>query len=116
MAAKSPRAGSDHGHLTPDRVAAFAFGVVFIGVMLIVAIFYPQPTRFQEFTFRLILALAAAGIGAILPGLIVANVGKFVRAGGAAAFFVIVFWFNPPELVATGTSKVDQYLSTAASR
>lgn len=28
-----------------------------------------------------------------------ANVQQVIRAGGAIALFVIVFWFNPPNLV-----------------
>ena len=68
--------------------------------MLIVAIAIPQPTATQWFVFRVVLALAAAGIGAVIPGLIVVNVSKTVRAGGAIALFVLVYTLNPPQLVA----------------
>lgn len=67
--------------------------------MLYVAFFIPNPTESQWFTFRVVLALAAAGVGALLPGLISVNAGPYVRAGGALALFVLVYWFNPPKLV-----------------
>lgn len=82
-----------------EKVTAFAFGTVFIGVMLSIAFLVPAPTLTQWFVFRVVLALAAAGVGAIIPGLIVVNVSKVVRAGGAIALFVLVYWFNPPKLV-----------------
>lgn len=83
-----------------EKVAAFAFGVFFILVLLSLAIFIPRPTDFQIFIFRVTLALAAAGIGAVVPGFISVKAGPFVRAGGAIALFVLIFWFNPPKLFA----------------
>jgi hypothetical protein len=82
-----------------DRIAAFCFGVVFIGVMLVVAILVPTPTEAQWFIFRVVLAAAAAGIGAVIPGLIVVRASNYLRAGGAIALFVLIYWFNPPKLV-----------------
>lgn len=83
-----------------EKITAVAFGVVFVCVLLAVAIFISNPTPFQIFVFRVVLALAAGGLGAVIPGLIQVK-GPFVRAGGAIALFVIVFWFNPPQLLAT---------------
>lgn len=82
-----------------ERIAAFIFGVIFVVVMLYMTWFVPNPTPTQWFTFRVVLALAAAGVGALLPGLISVNAPPYVRAGGALALFVLVFWFNPPKLV-----------------
>jgi hypothetical protein len=82
-----------------EKLTAFAFGVVFIAVLLSIAFLVPNPTVTQWFVFRVVLALAAAGIGAIIPGLIVVNVSNVVRAGGAIALFVLIYWFNPPKLV-----------------
>jgi hypothetical protein len=49
-----------------------------------------------------VLALAAAGAGAMIPGFINLDLkpteGLIVRAGGALAVFVIVFFFNPARL------------------
>jgi hypothetical protein len=85
--------------MTTDKLLAFVFGVVFVVVLLCLAIFFPTPTETQWFVFRVVLALAAAGVGAVLPGLISVRAGGVIRAGGALALFVIVFWFNPPKLV-----------------
>ena len=82
-----------------ECMLAFIFGVVFVVVMLAIALFVPNPTPTQWFTFRVVLALAAAGVGAMLPGLISVNAGTYVKAGGALALFVLVFWFNPAKLV-----------------
>jgi hypothetical protein len=84
-----------------EKVTAFACGVIFIVLMLMIAIAIPNPSPTQWFAFRVVLALAAAGIGAVIPGLIVVNVSKVVRAGGAIALFVLVYLLNPPQLVAT---------------
>jgi hypothetical protein len=82
-----------------QKVTAFACGVVFVALMLIIAIAIPNPTTTQWFVFRVVLALAAAGIGAVIPGLIIVNVSKVIRAGGAIALFVLVYLLNPPQLV-----------------
>jgi hypothetical protein len=83
-----------------EKIAAFAFGVVFIVVMIYIALYVPNPTPTQWFVFRVVLALAAAGVGALLPGLLRVEAPPYVRAGGALALFVVVYWFNPPKLVA----------------
>jgi len=82
-----------------ERRAAYAFGVVFGSVMLVVAVFIPDPTPFQYFVFRVLLALAAAGIAAFIPGFINVNWGKGVRAGGALAVFAVVYFFSPAQLL-----------------
>jgi hypothetical protein len=78
---------------------------VFVVVILYMAWFVPNPTPTQWFTFRVVLALAAAGVGALLPGLISVAAPPYIRAGGALALFVLVFWFNPPKLVSGPTQK-----------
>lgn len=85
-----------------EKIAAFAFGVFFILVLLSLAIFIPDPSDFQIFVFRMTLALAAAGIGVVVPGFISVRTGPYVRAGGAIALFVLIFWFNPPRLITNG--------------
>ena len=68
-----------------------------------IAKFDRDPTPLGILIYRVILALVAAGIGAVIPGMIDVNVQPVVRAGGAIALFVIVFWFNPPNLVTKKT-------------
>ena len=81
------------------KIAAYIFGIVFLLVMLIIAIFFPHPSNFQLLVFRIILALAAAGVASMIPGIIKVNISKYVKAGGPIAVFVMIFWFNPPLLV-----------------
>ena len=82
-----------------ERIGVFVFGVVFLSLMLILAIFFPSPTPFQYTVFRITLALAAAGVGALVPGMLNARVGGVVKAGGAMAVFVVVFFFSPARLL-----------------
>lgn len=81
---------------------AFTFGVLFVIVLLVLAIVFPKPTSFQYSVFRIVLSIAAAGVAAMIPGFInielESTVGLIVRAGGALAVFVIVFFFNPARL------------------
>jgi Na+/proline symporter len=86
-----------------EKLLAFTSGVVFVIVMLAVVLAVPTPTPEQWFVFRVVLALAAAGFGAVIPGLIVVHVSTAIRAGGAIALFVVVYALNPPRLVATPT-------------
>src|SRR5262245_15907864 len=80
--------------------AAFGFGVVFIVATLALAIAFPNPTLFQFTVFRIVLALAAAGVAAMIPGFIELQVSEWIRAGGALAVFVLVYFYNPASLVA----------------
>jgi TIR domain len=79
-------------------ICAFAFGVVFIVVMLVIAIDIPYPPDFRFLTFRVILALAAGGIAGMLTGFISAGISKVVRAGGALAAFAAIYFLNPASL------------------
>jgi hypothetical protein len=87
-------------------ILAFSFGVVFVTVLLVLSVAIQNPTATTFFIFRTVLALAAAGVGAVIPGLLVVNVSKLVRAGGALALFVLVFLVNPPALVVTADSEL----------
>ncbi|WP_114950810.1 hypothetical protein [Sphingosinicella terrae] len=81
-----------------ERLIAVACGVVFVAAILVIALFIPSPTAFQYTVFRIVLALAAAGFVSMTPGFIEAQVGNFVRAGGALAVFIIVFFYAPAAL------------------
>lgn len=79
--------------------AIFSFGVAFVLILVVIAITLPRPTEFQQLIFRIVLALAAAGVGALLPGFLSIKYKTFLRAGGALAVFAIVYFFNPATLV-----------------
>ena len=83
-------------------VATGATGIVFVLILLSLAIFFPNPTDFQLFVFRVVLALAAGAFGALIPGFIEVEFRNWLRAGGALALFAIVFFWNPPALVTNG--------------
>ena len=84
--------------MKPDQIAALIFGFIFVSVMLVVAVAIPNPTVSQMFVFRVVLSLAAGGIGAVIPGFLSVNVSAYVRAGGAMALLVLVYLMNPPSL------------------
>ncbi len=84
-----------------EQYLAYGFGIVFVSIMLAIAIFIPNPTPFSYMVFKIILALAAAGIAAFIPGFLDVQISNFLRAGGAIAVFVIVFFFNPASLTTT---------------
>jgi MFS family permease len=100
------RGGNDVGDCSAsisvnEKMMTFAFGVVFVAALMIIAMFFPSPTPFQYTVFRIVLALAAAGIAALIPGLISIQM-PWVRAGGAIAVFVLVYNFSPAALVTSG--------------
>jgi len=81
-----------------EKIAGYSFGVVFVIVMLVINVFIPNPSSTQYETFKIVLALAAAGIGGVLAGFIQIK-GTFnkiaFRAGGALALFLVVFFAHP---------------------
>src|SRR5712691_5150601 len=100
---------TEHGDLTTssnvggpiwERIAIFAFGVAFVIVLLVLAVIFPQPTPFQYTVFRIVLALAGAGIAALIPGFIELAYKRVIRAGGALGVFVVLYFFSPASLVA----------------
>ena len=81
-----------------DVILPAAVGVVFIFTSIIIAFVYPEPSRYQVFVFRTVLALAAAGFAAAIPGLLNVSVnlpGLTIRAAGAFASFVVVYRVDP---------------------
>jgi hypothetical protein len=82
-----------------ERKWAFICAVGFIIVLLILALIVKTPTPFQYLVFRIVLALAAAGFAGLLDGFLTITFDKWLRAGGALAVFVIVFFYNPAQLV-----------------
>jgi tetratricopeptide (TPR) repeat protein len=94
-----PAAAVGPGLESYQRMAVFAFGVVFIAVMLFLAVKIPNPSDFQIFVFRTVLGLAAAGIASLIPGFLQIQIAGYLYAGGAIAVFYLVYSVNPPALV-----------------
>jgi hypothetical protein len=90
-------------------IVSVSGGLTFLVVLLIIAVFIPQPTTSQFFIFRVVLALAAAAFGATISGFMRINLplwGKgLISAGGALGLFVLVFYVNPPILIHDESSK-----------
>ncbi len=78
-----------------QTILSFTFGVVFVIVLLVIAFVQPQPSSFQYSGFRTVLALAGGGAGAVFPGFIEVKLGNWLRAGGALAVFVVLYFWNP---------------------
>lgn len=93
-----------------DRWLAFAFGVTFVSVLLYLATAVKNPSVFTIQVYVTVLALAAAGVGAILPGFLEIKYKNLLRAGGALALFVLVY-FNQPAI----GSKIPRFVEPASS-
>jgi len=79
-----------------EKIAVFAFGVLFVAAMLVLAIALPEPKPFQYTVFRIILALAGGGVAAVIPGFLHVSMdakGLAIRAGGALAVFPLIVLF-----------------------
>ena len=87
-----------HQQPTWERVSIFAAGFVLISALIWIALIVPQPTDFQYTVFRIVLALSGAAFAALIPGSIDLKYRGAIRAGGAVAVLVIVFFFKtaPP--------------------
>ena len=81
-----------------DVILPAAVGVVFIFTLIIITFVYPRPSEYQAIVYQTVLALAAAGFAAAIPGLLDVSVnlpGLTIRAAGAFASFVIVYKVEP---------------------
>src|SRR5271165_598191 len=78
---------------------AFAFGCVAIGVVLWLAFRAETLTEQQFEILRVVLALACGGVGAVIPGFLdvsmKAGAKLALRAGGALAVFVVLYFWSP---------------------
>lgn len=81
-----------------DKHLAFGFGVAFLLIVVVSAFERPMPSDFTYTVLRIVLALAAGGVGAVLPGFIEVHFRNVLRAGGAVALFVVVYFFAPAPL------------------
>lgn len=95
--------------MSNQMILSYVTGVLFLAMMLGVGCYIAfrrnqQPIPVEAvFIFRVVLALAGAGFGAVLPGSIElegTGPGWVVRAGGALAVAVLVYLINPPALAA----------------
>lgn len=79
-----------------EKITILVLGLILLATVYITAFKVPSPTIFQKNVFCVVLGLAAAATGAILPGFIriESKTGEYwVRAGGAFALLVFVLIF-----------------------
>jgi hypothetical protein len=81
---------------------AMWLGIGLTVTILFLVIFIPCPSASQYFVFRIIIALAAAGLTAVIPGIFKINLTNGVTAGGAMAIFAVVYFFDPASSVGEG--------------
>ncbi|KFG69577.1 DUF4019 domain-containing protein [Microvirga sp. BSC39] len=86
------------GTININVLLSFVVGVAIVIFMLGFAIFNPDPTPFSQWVFITVLALAAAGVGAVIPGMLEVQL-PYVKAGGALALFLIVFLMKPAIII-----------------
>lgn len=85
-----------------QQILSAVTGIMFLVVLLSIALFISDPTNFQIFIFRTILALAAGAFATIISGFIHITIKwqKFVlRAGAGLAVFALIYMVNPPKLL-----------------
>ncbi len=69
-------------------------------VLILISLLVPGWAQQNHSLFKTLLSLAAAGVAATLPGFLNLEWNGMVKAGGALAAFVLVFFINPtPEEV-----------------
>lgn len=83
-----------------ERRAIFAFGVVFVLALSGFALQTPDPSSFQYKVAGIVMALAAAGVAALVPGFIEVKYRPLARATGAFGVLLLVaiifFWSDAP--------------------
>ena len=107
---------------TTSAILAFTFGVLFVTALLVFALFVPNPTIQQFEIVRIILALAAGGVAAIVRGLfeafkLGAGANLALRAGGALAVFVMILYFySPARWAPPSSARITQTTMTHQTR
>jgi hypothetical protein len=71
-------------------------GVVFIGLLIFISIKFPTTIQQYFSIYKTILAIACAGVAALIPGFFNINYQGTIRAGGALGVFTLIFIFLKP--------------------
>lgn len=94
------------GEVDIKTLIAFGFGAIFVITILVFTTVVNNPSPTAIWTYRVILALAAGGVAAILPGFIDVKYKSVVQAGGAVGVFVLVLVAFPAPAPAPAPSSV----------
>jgi hypothetical protein len=116
----TPRASRQPSQHSLSMVLAFIFGVVFISALLLFVLIVPNPTDQQFEVIRIVLALAAGGIAAVIPGFLNLHLGVVgtlvLRAGGALAVFAVVYFYSPAHWTGSGQGSIHEQTKEGKSR
>jgi hypothetical protein len=77
-----------------EKITLFVFGTFFFIVLLAMAWVDPHPSASSWYIYIWVLAMAAGGVAALLPGAIEVKLNPGIRAGGAVAIAVLVIYFG----------------------
>ncbi|MHA6298757.1 DUF4019 domain-containing protein [Devosia sp. CAU 1758] len=87
------------GTVNVNVLLAFAFGAIAAVALLLMSIFITEMSAVAQTVVIAVLALAAAGVGAVIPGMLHVEF-PFAKASGALALFLVV-WFTQPAILDT---------------
>ncbi|MBA4143309.1 MAG: DUF4019 domain-containing protein [Nitrosospira sp.] len=113
LSANMAKASRVTGNLDINVLLSFVFGVVFVTAILIFSLWIDEPKPFQQWTFIIVLALAAGGVGAVIPGILNVDL-PYVKAGGALALFTMVLIMKP-QIIATAAKVTPPTASPTAA-
>lgn len=99
-----PQEAASAGARRAELLLAFVFGAFFCAVLAYAGLRdKPITDPGQFFLLRVLAAISAAGVAAVIPGMLHIEVGRqgmfAIRGAGALAVFTLVFAVNPPELL-----------------
>ena len=88
----------------PDATAILVYssGILFIGIVIIIAFMVPNPTHFQYVVFRTVLSIFTGAVASLLPGVIGLSGIRYIDASGALAVFVVVYLWDPAKFAVSG--------------
>jgi hypothetical protein len=88
--------GSD---ATKSNLAYLLLGLILLGASLYLSANIQNPAPMEVLILRVIIALGAAFAAVSLPGSVGVDLPKGIKAGGSLAIFVLIFFFNPADLI-----------------
>jgi hypothetical protein len=111
----STRAGQQAPAQKLQMMLAFLFGCAALAAVLWLA-FRGGNLNDQQFEIlRIVLALAGGGVGAVIPGFLDVNMKAgtklALRAGGALAVFVVLYFWSPAHWAPPSPGPVNQHTS-----
>jgi hypothetical protein len=75
-------------------ITLFIFAVCAFGFLLLITRLDPNPSQTNWYIYLTLLALAAAGAAALLPGAINVEINRWLKATGALGVLAVVFYFG----------------------